>query len=81
MSEHKSGPSEGIEGVVESVKGKLKEAAGAIFGSDDLRGEGKAQQDKAEAQRGVAQNEAAAEKERAVAALEEQRQRAFQQGQ
>ncbi|WP_327145888.1 microaggregate-binding protein 1 [Nocardia sp. NBC_01327] len=81
MSEHKSGPSEGIEGVVEGVKGKLKEAAGAIFGNDDLRGEGKAQQDKAEAQRGAAQNEAAAEKERAEAALEEQRQRAFQQGQ
>ncbi|WP_327099232.1 CsbD family protein [Nocardia vinacea] len=81
MSEHKSGPREGVEGVVEDAKGKIKEAAGAVFGNDDLRGEGKAQQDKAESQREAATKEAAAEKQRAEAKLDEQRQRAYQQGQ
>ncbi|MET9486102.1 CsbD family protein [Nocardia sp. NPDC006630] len=81
MSEHNSGPREGLEGVVEGVKGKAKEAAGAVLGNDDLREEGRAQQDKADSQREAAQKEAAAEKERAVAALDEQRQRAHQRGQ
>ncbi|WP_406230654.1 CsbD family protein [Nocardia sp. NBC_01009] len=81
MSEHNSGPREAVEGTVEGVKGKVKEAAGAVFGNDDLREEGKAQQDKAESQREAAQKEAAAEKERAEAALDEQRQRAHQRGQ
>ncbi len=81
MAEHKSGPREGVEGVVEDAKGKIKEAAGAVFGKDDLREEGKAQQDKAESQREAAGKEAAAEKKRAEAELDEQRQRAHQQGQ
>ncbi|WP_405138353.1 CsbD family protein [Nocardia sp. NBC_01388] len=81
MSEHNSGPREGLEGVVEGVKGKAKEAASAVLGNDDLREEGRAQQDKADSQREAAQKEAAAEKERAVAALDEQRQRAHQRGQ
>lgn len=65
MSEHKSGPR---EGVAEGAKGKIKEAAGAVFGNDDLRDEGRSQQDKAESQRAAASKEAAAEKERAEAA-------------
>lgn len=81
VSEHKSGPREGLEGVVEGAKGKVKEAAGAVFGNDDLRDEGRSQQDKAESQRAAASKEAAAEKERAEAAFEEKRQRAYQQGQ
>lgn len=32
----KNGAQEGIEGVVEGVKGKVKEAAGAVSGRDDL---------------------------------------------
>ncbi|MEU8899253.1 CsbD family protein [Nocardia sp. NPDC048505] len=78
MTEHKSGPREGAEGAVEGVKGKIKEAAGAIFGRDDVREEGRAQQDKAESQREAAGKEAAAEKARAEAGLDEQRQRAHQ---
>ncbi|MFI1919836.1 CsbD family protein [Nocardia sp. NPDC020380] len=81
MSEHKSGPREGLEGVVEGIKGKAKEVAGVIVGDDDLQGEGRAQQDKADAQREAALKEAAAEKERAKAAVDEQLQRGYQQEQ
>ncbi|MFQ6395578.1 CsbD family protein [Nocardia sp. KC 131] len=81
MPEHNSGPREGVEGTVEGIKGRAKEAVGAVFGNDDLREEGKAQQDKAESQREAAKKEAAAEKERAEAAVDEQRQRAHQHGQ
>ncbi len=36
MPDDKSGPSEGIKGVVEDVKGKAKEAVGAVSGNDSL---------------------------------------------
>lgn len=78
MTEKSTGPREGIEGVVEGVKGKAKEAAGTVFGKEDLRDEGRAQQDKAEDQREVAKHEAQAEKARAEAEADEQRQRAQQ---
>jgi uncharacterized protein YjbJ (UPF0337 family) len=78
MADEKSGPSEGIKGVVEDVKGKAKEAVGAVTGSDDLTREGRAQQDKAEHQREVAGKEAEAEKARAEAAADEARQRSHQ---
>lgn len=38
-----------VKDVVEDVKGKAKELAGAVTGRDDLRDEGRAQQDKADA--------------------------------
>ena len=57
-----SGPESAAKGVVEDVKGKVKEAAGALSGRDELRREGQAQQEKAEAQREVATKEAEAEK-------------------
>ena len=66
MSEKKNtGPEEGIKGVVEDVKGKAKEAVGTVTGRDDLVREGKAQQDKADAQKDVAKKEAQAEAARA----------------
>ena len=37
-----SGPEAGVKGVVEGVKGKLKEAAGALAGDDELKEEGAA---------------------------------------
>jgi uncharacterized protein YjbJ (UPF0337 family) len=74
----KSGPAEGVEGVVEGVKGKVKEAAGAVIGRDDLREEGQAQQDKADAQRDAAKKEAEAESARKAADANEERQRAHQ---
>lgn len=74
----KSGPEEGIEGVVEGAKGKVKEVAGAVVGNDDLKEEGRAQQDKADAQREAAKKEAEAESARGSAEVNEQRQRAHQ---
>lgn len=74
----KSGPAEAVKGVVEGVKGKTKEAVGAVTGQDDLVREGKAQQEKAESQREAAKKEAEAEKARGEAAANEARQRAEQ---
>jgi uncharacterized protein YjbJ (UPF0337 family) len=73
-----SGPEAGVKGVVEDVKGKAKEAAGAVTGKDELRSEGQAQQKKAEAKRDVAEKEAEAEKARAVAEAREAEQRSHQ---
>lgn len=74
----KSGPQEGIEGVVEGVKGKAKEVIGAVAGRDDVKREGQAQQDKADAQRDAAKKEAEAEAARGGAEAAEQRQKANQ---
>ena len=57
-----SGPKSGVEGVAEDLKGRAKEAAGAVTGDESLKEEGTAQQDKAAAQRDVAAKEAEAEK-------------------
>lgn len=73
-----SGPKAGVKGVVEDVKGKAKEAVGAITGDDRLKEEGEAQQEKADAQRDVAKREAQAEVARAEAKEKEAEQRAAQ---
>jgi uncharacterized protein YjbJ (UPF0337 family) len=78
MTEKNSGPEEGIKGVVEDVKGKAKEAIGTVTGRDELIQEGKAQQDKADAERDVAKKEAEAEAARGGAKAAEKRQEAFQ---
>ena len=79
MSDNKnSGPEEAIKGVVEDVKGKAKEAVGTVTGRNDLVNEGKAQQDKADAQRDAARKEAEAEAARAGAKAAEKRQEANQ---
>ncbi|HWF70789.1 MAG TPA: CsbD family protein [Mycobacterium sp.] len=74
----KSGPEEGVRGVVEGVKGKAKEAAGAVLGQDDLSREGKAQQDKGDAQRDAAKREAEADAARGSANAAEKRQESHQ---
>jgi uncharacterized protein YjbJ (UPF0337 family) len=74
----KSGPKEGIEGVVEGVKGKAKEVIGAVTGHDDVKKEGQAQQDKGDAQRDAAKKEAEAESARGGAKAAEERQKANQ---
>jgi uncharacterized protein YjbJ (UPF0337 family) len=79
MADQKSGPKEGIKGVVEDVKGKAKEAVGTVTGHEDLTREGQAQQDKADAQRDVAKKEAEAEAARGGAEAAEQREKAHQQ--
>lgn len=78
MAENNSGPEEAIKGVVEGAKGKAKEVAGAVAGRDDLYREGKAQQDKADAQQDVAKKEAEAEAARGSAKAAEKRQESNQ---
>jgi uncharacterized protein YjbJ (UPF0337 family) len=74
-----SGPAEAVKGIVEDVIAKAKQVVGTVIGHDDLVAEGKAQQDKAEAQRNAAKKEAAAEKARATAKVHEAREKAEQQ--
>ena len=78
MAERNSGPEAAVEGVVEGVKGKVKEVTGALIGQDDLRREGRAQQEKGDADRDVAKKEAEAEKARAAAEAHEAEQRSHQ---
>lgn len=78
MMEKDSGPKAALKGVVEDVKGKAKEAAGAVTGNDRMRLEGQAQQDKAGAQRKVAQKEAEADQARVEARAFEAEQRSHQ---
>ncbi|OBK96921.1 general stress protein CsbD [Mycobacterium asiaticum] len=75
MSDSNSGPEAGAKGVAEGVKGKAKEAFGTVTGSDDMKNEGRAQQDKADAQRDVAKKEAEAESARGGAEAAEERQK------
>ncbi|ABL04616.1 CsbD family protein [Mycobacterium ulcerans] len=74
----KSGPQEAVEGVVEGAKGKAKEVFEAVTGRDDVKREGQAQQDKADAQRDAAKKEAEAEAARRGADVAEERQKANQ---
>lgn len=78
MSDRDSGPEAGAKGIIEEVKGKAKEAAGAVSGRDHLRQEGRAQQKKADSEREVAVREAQAEKARDRAAMHEAEQRSHQ---
>ncbi len=73
-----SGPNEAKTGVVEEVKGRAKEAVGAVTNNDKLASEGRAQQDKAQAARDAAKREAQAEGHRAEEKAAESRERAAQ---
>lgn len=73
-----SGPQEAMRGVAEDVKGKAKEAIGTVTGRGNLTEEGRAQQDKADAERHVAQKEAEAESARGAAKAAEQREKSQQ---
>lgn len=75
MGDQKSGPQEAVKGAVEGIKGKAKEVGGTLAGRDDLIKEGRAQQDKADAQRDAGKKEAEAEAARAGAKAAEQRQK------
>lgn len=70
-----SGPQAAIKGIVEDVKGKAKEIIGIVINHEDLRKEGRAQQDKASAQRDVGKKEAEAEAARAAEKAAEARQK------
>ena len=73
-----SGPKSAAKGIVEDVKGRVKQAAGSLSGDDELRREGEAQQDKAAAQRDVARKEGEAEKARLEASAHEAEERSHQ---
>lgn len=79
MPDKNTGPEAAGEGIVEDVKGRLKEGVGSLIGNDKMKQEGEAQQKKADAARDVAKNEAQAEKARAEQAAHEAEQRAQQQ--
>jgi len=78
MSE--SGAKAGVDGVVEDVKGKVKEVVGRVAGKENLETEGKAQQDKAANEREVAQHEAQAKVAQVKADADEAREKAAQEG-
>ena len=73
-----TGPEAGAKGAAEDVKGRVKEAAGTLLGNSDLEQEGEAQQEKADAQRDVAEHEAKADAARAEARARESEQRSHQ---
>lgn len=77
MSDHNrhSRPVEGAKGVVENLKGKVKEAVGAVTGRDNLTREGHAQQDKGQSDLEAARKEAEADKARLEARAAEERQK------
>jgi len=66
-----SGPKAGLEGVVEDVKGKVKEIIGRVTGRRDVEAEGETQQEKASSERDAAAHEAKAEAARARATKKE----------
>lgn len=70
-----SGPEAAIKGIVEDVKGKTKEIIGIVINHEDLRKEGRAQQEKAEAQRNVGKKEAEASAARAAEKAAEAREK------
>lgn len=76
MSENNSGPIAAVNSVINGVVGVVKQVLGIVFGRDDLKEEGKAQQDKAAAEKDVAKKEAEAEAARGEAAAQEARQKA-----
>ena len=73
--EEKTGPGAGKEGIVEDVKGKVKEVSAQIAGNERMERESMAQQRKAQAKRNAATHEARAEKEWGHARVEEAQQR------
>lgn len=70
MSES-TGPSNPAERVVEEMKGTTKEVAGTVIGDEELRKEGRAEQEKAGKREEAAKKEAEAEQARAEARAKE----------
>lgn len=78
MSGEKRAIDEGVRGAAEGIKGKVKQAFGAVTGNDELVREGLAQQDKGEAQRDAAKHQAQADAARAGATAAELREKSHQ---
>jgi uncharacterized protein YjbJ (UPF0337 family) len=73
-----SGAKSGLRGILEGIKGKFKEATGAVADDESLRKEGRAQQDKADAEREVAKRETQAARARAEEQAHAARQEAYE---
>ena len=73
-----TGPEAAVKSVAEDVKGKAKEAVGAVTGNESRKSEGLAQQGKAAAEREVAAKEAEAENARSKVAAAEAEERVHQ---
>jgi uncharacterized protein YjbJ (UPF0337 family) len=78
MADTNNGPAEAVIGVIEGVKGKVKQVVGSVIGHGDLAREGEAQQDKAQAQRDAAKKEAQAAAAQGGAKAAEERQKSHQ---
>jgi uncharacterized protein YjbJ (UPF0337 family) len=78
VGDQNSGPEEAVKGTVEGIKGKVKEVGGTLAGRDDIKQEGEAQQDKADAERDAAKKEAEADAARSGADAAEERQKKHQ---
>ena len=79
MADHDdSAVEKGAKGAFEGVKGKAKEAVGSVVGNDELKREGEAQQDKADAQRDAAEKQTEARKADAQAEAAEALQKSNQ---
>jgi uncharacterized protein YjbJ (UPF0337 family) len=73
-----TGAKSGLRGILEAIKGKFKEATGAVADDESLRREGRAQQDKSDAEREVAKHETEAARARAEEQVHEARQQAHE---
>jgi uncharacterized protein YjbJ (UPF0337 family) len=78
MANYVSGPVLLVKGLVEGLVGKVKDVIGTVLGRDDLTRAGRAQQDKADAQRHAGKKEAQANRARVDAKTHEERERAEQ---
>ncbi|BBZ28511.1 hypothetical protein MMAD_28060 [Mycolicibacterium madagascariense] len=78
MADSTSGPIAALRALVDGSVGLAKQVIGILIGNDRLQEQGKAQVDKAEAEKDVAKKEAEAEKARAEAKTQEARQKAAQ---
>jgi uncharacterized protein YjbJ (UPF0337 family) len=73
-----SGPILAVKGIVEGVIGKVKQLIGTVLGRGDITSEGRAQQDKGDSLRDAGKKETEAQKARAAAEAQEERERAQQ---
>jgi uncharacterized protein YjbJ (UPF0337 family) len=78
MGDYKSTNEQAASGALDDVKGRLKEAAGSLSGSEDLKTEGRAQQEKGQQQSQAAELRADAAKADAKAEQAEAEERRHQ---
>ncbi|MBV9089349.1 MAG: CsbD family protein [Mycobacteriaceae bacterium] len=78
MANYVSGPILAVKGLVVGVIGKAKELIGTVLGRGDVTSAARAQQDRGDALRDAGKKETEAQKARATAKAQEERERANQ---